>query len=136
MRKAGTEKSGAEKAFDITKQKLYALDENFYYDCERGTFIGLYEYSFRPEEYFGPLAAGDPTLCFDTEWSMDTDDVSMYYWGDFEESRGAEELEKVLTEKEKTFFKELMDQICMEKYGILISELHKPLTPEEKEDIV
>lgn len=93
--------------FDITKQELRVLEENFYFDTERDAFIALYEYSFNPDEYFGALNYKSnvaANLCFLTEWSIETDEISMYYYGDFIECDNGE-LEKILTQKEKEFFK-------------------------------
>lgn len=124
-----------ETGFDITKQELSTIEENFFFDRERNAFIALYDYDFNPDEYFGTKSnlPGDQFyLTFITEWNMDTDDIIMRYWGAFKESNGNGELEKTLTEKEKEFFKKLMDRFCMEIYGVSIFSLHRPLTEDER----
>lgn len=121
--------------FDITKQELSTVDENFYFDHKKNAFEAVYEYDFNPDEYFGTTSSlpdGEIYLTFVTEWYMDTDDVLMYYWGEFEGCDGNNELEKVLTEKEKEFFRKLMDQFCVDKYGVSIFKLHRPLTDLER----
>lgn len=115
--------------FDITKQKLWKAYENFYFDQDRNAFVALYDYVFDPIEYFGvtPTNPQDGAyLTFATEWYMD------YYWGKFRESDENSELEKTLTEEEKEFFKKLMDQFCVDKYGVSIFSLHRPLTNSER----
>lgn len=121
--------------FDITQQELSTANENFYFDHEKNAFEAVYEYDFDPDEYFrttSDLPDGEIYLTFVTEWNMDTDDVLMYYWGEFKESDENGELEKILTEKEKDFFKKLMDQFCVNKYGVSIFKLHRPLTDPER----
>lgn len=120
--------------FDITKQELGVADENFYFDQKINAFTAVYEYNFNPDEYFGTLSYDphdEPDLSFGTDWHMDTDDIIMLYWGNFKDSNGNVELEKKLTKQEKKFFKELMDQFCVEKYGVSIFNLHRPLTEDE-----
>ncbi|MCM1234691.1 MAG: hypothetical protein NC489_31700 [Ruminococcus flavefaciens] len=124
----------AKTGFDITKQQLSVYLENFYFDAHRGAFVALYEYSFDPDDYFGTSINkpnGAAHLCFLTEWDTASSDISMYYYGDFEESSG-KELEKGLTEKEKEFFRQFMDQYCLVKYGRSILDLHCPMTDEER----
>ena len=119
--------------FDITKQQLWADYENFYLDRDRNAFVALYDYVFDPREYFGvtPTNPQDGAyLTFLTEWHMDTDDLTMHYFGEFKENDG-NELEKPLTPDEKEFFKKLMDQFCVDKYGVSIFKLHRPLTEAE-----
>lgn len=127
------EKIMEKSKFDITKQKLWAAYENFYLDRDRNAFVAIYDYVFDPREYFGVTPTNpqdEGCLTFLTEWYMDTDDLAMHYFGDFKENDG-NELEKPLTPYEKEFFKKLMDQFCMEKYGVDIFHLHRPLTEAE-----
>lgn len=115
------------KKFDITKQDLSICDyeEGLYADEERNAVVALYDYTFNPDEYFGTKINkpdGSSYLCFVSEWCMDTDEVSIRYWGEFD-GCGNGELKKILPKNEQEFFKGLMEKFCFEIYGFSICEL-------------
>lgn len=112
------------RKIDITKQNLYVCDrENLYADKDKNVIAAIYEYDFNPDEFFQTKINrqdGNAFLCFSTEWNMETDDIFMHYWGELEDST---DHEKKLTQKEKLFFKKLMEKCCQDIYGCSIREL-------------
>lgn len=119
------------KKFDITKQNLYVCDhENLYADKAKKVIAAVYEYDFNPDEFFKTSfnrTDGNAFLCFATEWDIETGEISMYYWGDLEDSG---EHEKKLTLKEKQFFRKLMEKCCMDIHGCSIQELWEKENPD------
>lgn len=119
------------RKLDITKEDLYVCDhKNLYADKDKKIIAAIYEYDFDPDKFFKTSfnsPDGCAFLCFATEWSMETDEITMYYWGELEDSA---EHEKKLTIKEKNFFKKLMEKCCMDVHGCSIRELWERENPD------
>lgn len=120
------------RKLDITKQNLHVCDhENLYVDKDKNVIAAIYEYDFNPDEFFKTKINrpdGSAFLSFATEWNIETDEISMFYWGELEDSS---EHEKKLTLKEKQFFRKIMEKCCQDIYGCSIRELWE----KENEDV-
>lgn len=125
------------KKIDITKQNLSICDseEGLYVDRKRNSIVALYDYTFNPDEYFGAKINkenGYANLCFVTEWNIETGEISMYYWGEFDGSE-KEETKKELDEKEQKFFKSLIEKAAYDIYDCSVLELWENRNKENEE---
>lgn len=119
------------KRFDITKQVLRVDDtENLYVDADKKIIGAVYEYDFNPEEFFGQHKKNyeddECYLSFVTELNIETGDIRMKYWGEFE--GGEKDRTRKLTPRQKEFFRNLMEKCCMEVHSCCLKKLWNDAT--------